>query len=413
MKARLLAVLLGVWALVQAGGAAPAGRSVSAIPERWPIDFRISEGPSRTTGSFKPDVATSRGGTVFVVWNDGVGKGILGKVVCERSGFAGAAARLHEIEEAVVTDPRVACRPSGHRALVTWTRETCTEDGDPDIMGRVVGGDGQPMGSALQVNVLGSANLADVAAMPQGGYVVAWTQRTERSDDNARICVRRVGGRGKPRGEALAASDGVPRAFAPQVAVNHNGQCLVVFFGYASQRDPSYARKVYARLVSRRGMPVGRCLRVDEGGWGVNPCVAAGADGRFLVCWDGDGGGTFGRIIGRDGEACGPAFKINTEGRTQTPAAARDGNGNYVVTWSQITDPQRSIIMAALLDAEGRRIGGPFRVDSALEGWGQFQPTVGAYRVGDTAYYFLAWLDSRIEGDGDIFGAALRRRAAG
>lgn len=110
----------------------------------------------------------------------------------------------------------------------------------------------------------------------------------------------------------------------------------------------------------------------------LQPCVAVGDDGDFLVVWQSNGSsGTdtysssiHGQRYNALGNRLGSQFQINTftTGWQDWPSVAVDDKGDFVVVWasngSYGTDPHGSSIQGQLFDAGGAPLGTQFQVNT-------------------------------------------------
>ena len=84
------------------------------------------------------------------------------------------------------------------------------------------------------------------------------------------------------------------------------------------------------------------------------PSVTSGADGSFVVVWegmgqDGDHWGVFGRRYDSGGAAVGAEFQVNTytAGFQGFPVVASDDSGDFVVVWVSIQGGTGTDVFAA------------------------------------------------------------------
>jgi hypothetical protein len=154
------------------------------------------------------------------------------------------------------------------------------------VLARLYDADGEPRGPERVVNTYTTNFQAhpSVAALPGGGFVVAWASYTQ---------------------------DGS---------------------GYG----------IYAQRFDAEGERLGAEFQVNTAAEGFQlwPSVAATAAGEFLVVWesggqDGDGDAVAGRVFAADGEPLGPERRISitTAGAQEDGAAAADPQGGFVVAW--------------------------------------------------------------------------------
>jgi hypothetical protein len=127
---------------------------------------------------------------------------------------------------------------------------------------------------------------------------------------------------------------------------------------------------VYAQRFDAAGAAQGGEFRVNITTLGHQsyPKVAAAADGRSFVVWegpDGDNWGAFGRRYDADGTAQGPEFRLNTvtTGFQGSPSVAAAPDGRFVAAWTE-SDGNDLGVFAQRYDAAGTAQGAPFGVNA-------------------------------------------------
>jgi hypothetical protein len=132
-----------------------------------------------------------------------------------------------------------------------------------------------------------AATPPDIAADGAGNFVVVW--RDTRADaGGSGIYARRYTAAGRPVGavfHAIATSAGEQQE--PAVAVSPNGTFLITWH-VRDQATPGNGDDLYARRFSAAGAPLDvQEFRVNATTKGnqINPSIAVGADGRFVVSW--------------------------------------------------------------------------------------------------------------------------------
>lgn len=115
-------------------------------------------------------------------------------------------------------------------------------------------------------------------------------------------------------------------------------------------------------------------FRVNTGTLGNqgSPGVAAAADGRFVVVWESDIGGTalndiYAQLYSSAGAKVGSEFRVNAQtGERQTNAmVAMNASGDFVVAWNSAThDPATTGVFVQRYAADGSARGGAIRVNA-------------------------------------------------
>ncbi len=182
-----------------------------------------------------------------------------------------------------------------------------------------------------------------VAALPGGGWVVAWTGTSDGSGSG--IYQRRFDAGGVSGGlNSLVNGETAQDQATPALAALAGGGWVVT---WVSRGEDGSLGGIYQRHYDGAGL-ASAPVRVNEitAGDQVGPAVAGLPGGGFLVAWqssDGSGGGIYRRHYGADFMTGGADLPVNTTtsgGQTQARVAAlRDDpadplDGGSVVTWT-------------------------------------------------------------------------------
>jgi hypothetical protein len=274
-----------------------------------------------------------------------------------------------------------------------------------DVYGQVFLPAGQKVGGEFLINQFISYNQRSpaVAALKNGGFVVAWVSEQERTAfnlagiDNTNgsppavigspsvdVYARFYNGNGVAQGnEFLVNTDNNPCS-NPGVAVASDGNFMVTW----AARDTSNLANdwdIYARTFSSAGAG-GTAVRVNSFLYGDQyaPRISA-IGGDYLIVWtslgqDGSREGVFGQFVHEDGSPVGGEFRVNTTtaGQQMQPAVASDGAGQFLVVWTGFTFSlasmdffaQRYINVSAILEA----MNAPFVYAPFVVSNGVYQP---------------------------------------
>ncbi|MEM1207397.1 MAG: hypothetical protein AAGN66_29450 [Acidobacteriota bacterium] len=218
-----------------------------------------------------------------------------------------------------------------------------------------------PLGDDFQVNTTGSGEQEDpsVATDFDGAFIVVW-QSEGQDNSGAAIVGQRFDADGSQQGgEWVVNTTTVGPQTKPEVSMNDDAEFAVTWSG-----PNSASTGVFFQLYSDDGVAVGGELQLDPGsGTHVDPDVAINEDGQSLVVWAGPAPGDSTAIVGRyvnaAGVAVGSLFRVNsaTLGEQTSPkVASYDEDGGYVVVWEGIDSSGRGI-RYQLLDAFGNFVG--------------------------------------------------------
>jgi hypothetical protein len=224
-----------------------------------------------------------------------------------------------------------------------------------------------------------------VVALNNGGFIVAWTRRTQFDYD---VFARRFSADGLPLGAAFrisTASKGTQ--IGPEIAVLANGNFVVTW----SKGDRVTRYVVCGRLFSVTGTRIGNefCVAAQRNYDQYTARVAARANGGFVVAWISEDGSNYGQFYTATGARQGEVFRIN-------PPAHRDAvstritslnNGGFVAfttrdsEWADEEKPPTG----QYFGAAGAKSGPPFTFNQAYA-----LPEVAALRDGG---FIVTWFE--------------------
>ena len=260
--------------------------------------------------------------------------------------------------------PAIATLNSGNLIVVYTSFDQAGSNSLYDVYGQLLTPAGQKIGTNFLVNQFTTYNQRNptVAALANGGFVVAWVTEQQRSTapnwgsnttyygyvnlppmPSVDVYARLYNSNGVALGtEFLANADANPCA-NPAVAAAPSGGFMLAW----SARDMANATNswdVYARPFSAAGAG-GTVLRVNTRVYGDEyaPRLAAiGLD--YLVVWtslgqDGFQEGVYGQFVHQNGSLVGNEFRVNTTtvGKQVEPAVASDGVAQFLAVWSSFT----------------------------------------------------------------------------
>jgi S-layer family protein len=269
-----------------------------------------------------------------------------------------------------------------------------------------------PAGGEFRANTFTSNRQfqSRTAMEPDGDFVVVWTSYGQDGSFSA-VFGQRFAASGAPRGAEFrvnAYTTGLQ--MEPDVAVGSLGDFVVV---WSSPQDGSLYG-IVGRRFDAAGGGLGNEFLVNTFTTGVqrDPRVGRAADGRFVVSWvspgiDGSSYGIAARRFDASGNAVGGEFVVNayTTGSPTFADLAVEANGGFVAVWEDGNgrDGDGLGIFGQRYDASGNRLGSDFLVNSYTSFF-QFSPSVSASPAGG---FVVAWTGERE--DGSFMGAIGRR----
>ena len=370
-------------------GLPASARAEEPVP-RHP-QFQVNQG---TTGNqLLPRIAAVSEEGFLVVWHSGTSPGdddsgtsILGR----RLGGAGdPLGDEFQINATTTGDQRGAAVAfdSLGRGLLVWESES-SGDGDNDgwsIQGLRFDSLTGPVGTDFQVNAgtTGDQRQPEVAALATGGFVVAWKGDSSAEGDTSGSSVQAR--RFDPAGQSLG-DDFQVNSYTtgdqsrPALAALPTGGFVVAWESYGSAGADTSSWSLFARRFSADGAPTAEPFAINEFTTSQqrDPAVAVSPDGQMLVTWQSSTGGEsdldwgiHGRVFADD-FPLGGQFQVNTTTSSDQyySAVLHDGR-DFLVVWksfgSALDDPDLST-QARRFATDGSALGGELQVNDHVTG---------------------------------------------
>ena len=234
-----------------------------------------------------------------------------------------------------------------------------------DVFGQILSPTGQQIGTNFLINQFTAYNQRTpaVAALPNGGFVVAWVSEQEQAAinelgiDNTNgtspgqivlpsvdIFARLYNGGGVAQGgEFLVDTNALNPCANPAVAAAADGSFMVAWSG-RDMVNTTNGWDIYARTFSSAGTGGATALvNTHLPGNQYAPHISAIA-GDYLLVWtsmgqDGSREGVYGQFVHEDGSHVGGEFRVNTTTVSQQmqPAVASDGANQFLAVWTSFT----------------------------------------------------------------------------
>ena len=294
--------------------------------------------------------------------------------------------------------PAVAVAPDGSY-VVAWQGEDADDEG---IFARIFDENGSPVTAEFQVNTVtnGEQKAPEVAIDNNGNFVIVW--QGEDADKEG-IFARVFDSAGTPKtGEILVNTVTTDAQKAPDVTMDADGDFIVAWQGQDADKEGIFARKFDANGVAQTGEIAVNTTTAD-----AQKEVSIDADdaGNFVVAWQGedaDKEGIFARMFDDAGVATTGEIAVNnvTGGKQKHPDVAMDSNGDFVVAWEG-EDADKEGIFARRFDSSGTAQGTEFQVNTESDD-SQEGPSVAMDDSGD---FVIAWESEEQDGDkAGVFG---------
>jgi hypothetical protein len=262
-------------------------------------------------------------------------------------------------------NPAVATLTNGNVAVVWASYNQASSNSLLDVYGQILSPTGQKVGTSFLINQFISYNQRTpaIAALKNGGFVVAWVSEQEQAAYNytgfnntngtppsqvglpsVDIYARLYRSNGVAQGnEFLVDTNTLNPCANPSVATAADGSFMVAWGG-RDLVNPANGWDIYARPFSSAGAG-GAITLVNThlpGNQYAPHLSAIGAD--YLIVWtslgqDGSREGVFGQFVHEDGSLVGGELLVNTTtvGQQMQPAVASDGSGQFLVVWTGYT----------------------------------------------------------------------------
>lgn len=269
------------------------------------------------------------------------------------------------------TTPAVATLTNGNVIIVWASFDEVGSSSLQDVYGRIFSPTGTPVTGEFLINQFTSYNQRTpaVAALANGGFVVAWVSEQERTVaapssglqtpgqmayPSVDVYARLYDGGGNAQGsESLVNSDYNPCA-NPALAVGSDGGFMVTWAARDMTSPYGNGLDIYARSFSSAGAG-GTVIRVNSYLYGdqYGPRISSlGTD--YLIVWTSltPQEGIYGQFLRGDGSKTGSQFEVNpptslTVSKQIQPVIVSDGVSQFLAVWSGFTGLQYSFDLLA------------------------------------------------------------------
>jgi autotransporter passenger strand-loop-strand repeat protein len=377
-------------------------------------EFQVN---SQTSGGqWYPSVTGLSNGGFVVTWQDGLagyngsGSGTLG----DTSGSS-VKAQLYAADGSKVGGEfLVNTQTTGSQAspvvtslsnggfVVSWQDQNSTNG---DIKAQIYSASGAPVGTEFLINSVtaNNQNTPAITGLPNGGFVVAWTNQGSSAPD-VKAQVYNASG-AKVGSEFLVNSASVYDQERASIATLSNGDFIVTWNDFRTGNWE--VRGQVFHPTASGASKVGSEFTVDTAFY--NSRMVAGvtglANGNFVISFEDTSGEIRAQVFTAGGVKVGSEFQVNTQtsGNQGFSSITALTSGGFVVTWSDegTGDGSGPAIKAQVYDAAGGKIGGEYVVNSQINS-NQLYPNVAALANGG---FVISWTDfSQALGDTSAYG---------
>ena len=312
-----------------------------------------------------PRVALLRGGGAVFGWQGGQ-KGfehIYARFLSSTNTWLTGDVEVNTFTNNFQINPAVATLTNGNVVIVWGSFDQAGPNSLQDVYGQILSPAGVKVGAEFLINQFTTYNQRTpaVAALANGGFVVAWVSEQERvvGAPNASLATpgqmaypsidiyaRLYNANGNPQSnEFLVNTDSNPCA-NPVVAAGTDGGFVVAWDAKDMTSPMANSLDIYARSFTSAGAGSGSTVvRVNTYLYGDQyaPRISPlGTD--YLIVWtslaqDGSREGVYGQFLRGNGSEFGGEFRVNTTtiGSQMQPAVASDGVSQFLVVWTSYT----------------------------------------------------------------------------
>jgi hypothetical protein len=375
---------------------------------KWGTEFLVNT----TTHSEQdePAITALDNGRFVVTWTDvsqsggdTQGTGVRGQVFNADGSKLGSEFLVNTATDANQRTPAVTSLPDG-RFVAVWVNDF------KSVSGQIFNRDGAKSGD--EIDIAPPSRMAGdlgVAALPDGTFIVSWTEQNALGVDAVDPVARAFASAGTPLSSKFLLSTGTAgHQFSPAIAAFGDRKFAAVWVENTAEQS-SIKLQLFAN-----GIKVGVEIPVTStnGATNSDPQIAVLGDGRLVVLWTVDKGTENeirGQLLNSDGSPLGNDFRVNTSLGDEAafrPEITALADGRFVVTWEDRKnglDKDGDAIHAQVFNADGTKSGSEFLINTTTKG-SQERPAITALADGR---FVVAWADGSQSG-GDTSGRAIR-----
>ncbi|MGY4361496.1 hypothetical protein ACVW0J_007989 [Bradyrhizobium sp. i1.7.7] len=287
--------------------------------------------------------------------------------------------------------------------VVSWQDQNSTSG---DIKAQIYGANGAPVGGEFLINSVtaNNQNTPAITGLPNGGFVVAWTNQGSVAPDIKAQVYDANGAKVGSEFLVNSASANFDQERA-SIATLSNGDFVVTWNDFRTGNWEVRGQVFHPGASG--ATKVGSEFTVDTAYY--NSRMVAGvtglANGNFVISFEDTSGEIRAQVFTAGGSKVGSEFQVNTQtgGNQGFSSITALTGGGFVVTWSDegTADGSGSGIKAQVYDTAGNKIGGEYIVNSQTNSY-QYYPTVSALANGG---FVISWQDfSQTLGDNSSYG---------
>ncbi|HSI17839.1 MAG TPA: calcium-binding protein, partial [Sphingomonas sp.] len=296
---------------------------------------------------------------------------------------------------------------AGGGYVVVYAGATSNVGTTPDVLMQRYDENGNKLGGEVTVNTatLHVQTAPSVAALSDGGYVVAWqSNAVDHGLGSSGISIQRYDANGVAQGGEVVVDSPIGGDIVPSVTGLTGGGFVVTWS--ENHLGGGNGLGIFAQRYDASGTAQGAKIAVNSyfGAFEGPSVVAATSSGGFVIAWqsaneDGSSNGIYMQRYDASGVAQGGETRVNTTtlDSQEQPAIVALSGGGYVVAWaSHGQDGDGYGIYMQRYDNSGTALGGETLVNSHIAG-DQTQPSLTALASGG---YAVTWTSAGEDGSG-------------
>ena len=380
---------------------------VVATGEPFTVSQTVDPTPQQVGGA---DIAFLAGGGRAALWcsigDDGSSWGVFGQMLDADGATVGSQFVVNATSTGIQNSPAVAPLANGNFVAI-WRGKGA--DDSTGVVGRLFDATGTALSGEFQINTTtqGVQEMPAVAALADGRFVVTWSGKG--TGDNLGVFGRLFAADGTPVDQEFALNvDSANSQQWPAVAALPDGGFLSAWTSGFGKDGSVYG--VFARRFDSAGVATGAEFQVNTTAQSSQqyPSIAVAPDGAAVIVWQSDAGdGSATCILGQrydaSGAAAGAEFLVNsyTLHNQWSPSVAFGPGGRFLVSWSGYGDTDTDGVYAREFAADGTPLRDQFLVTDDPWAGTQKTPIV----TGSPDAYAVAW--SGVDAD-SVVGVSAR-----
>jgi hypothetical protein len=305
-----------------------------------------------------PQVALLSGGGAAFFWKGGPlgAQRLYARFLSESNTWLTGDVLISSSSNHVKTPPSLAPLANGNLLVVWASSNQRGTDSMQDVYAQILAPSGQKTTPAFAVNQFTAYNQRNptAAALPNGGFVIAWISERQRKQsewttnevmytgmlrESVDVYARSYNANANPLANEFLVNTNLVICASPSIAAASDGG-FVVSWSQGDPRNLGNTWDIYARAFTSIGLG-GATERVNDFTDGTQfASRMAVINDEYLVVWtsamqDGSYQGVYGQYLNRSAKPTGAEFRVNSNVvlNQNQPAVASDNDMRFVAVW--------------------------------------------------------------------------------